>query len=99
MPWYLAKGILPTAVSALTYTIDLYFSTDKISGCCVTLASGGLSVTQASFPVAEAKLKPHQISASTGLLGCAQIAGATISLLLSSVISFDKATKRIRQIG
>ncbi|QSZ37759.1 hypothetical protein DSL72_008858 [Monilinia vaccinii-corymbosi] len=95
MPWYLAGGILVTIGSALMYTIDLDSSTGKVYGYSVILALGTGFFSQASFPVAQAKVEPHQLSAVTAYIGCAQIGGLAISISVANTLFFNKAIKSI----
>ncbi|PQE17061.1 hypothetical protein CJF30_00003771 [Rutstroemia sp. NJR-2017a BBW] len=95
MPWYLAGGIFVTIGSALMYTVNLDSGTSRVYGYSVILAFGTGCFSQASFPVAQAKVKPTQLSAATGFIGCAQIGGLAISLSVANAIFLNKATNRI----
>jgi len=95
MPWYLCGGVLVVIGSALMYTIDLDTSDSKIYGYSVLIALGTGFFSQASFPIAQAKVGPHQISAATGFIGSAQVGGMAIALSVSNAIFLNEATTKI----
>ena len=98
MPWYLAGGILAIIGSALMYTVTESSSTSRIYGYSVILAIGTGGFVQASFSVAQAKVKPHEISLSVGFITCAQISGVTIAIAIANSIFLNQSTRQISQI-
>ena len=98
MPWYLGGGILVVIGSALMFTVTESSSNSRIYGYSVVLAIGTGSFVQASFSVAQAKVKPHEIPLAVGFITCAQIGGVTIAVAIANSIFLNQSTRGIRQI-
>ena len=98
MPWYLGGGILAVIGSALMFTVTESSSTSRIYGYSVILAIGTGSFVQASFSVAQAKVKPHEIPLAVGFITCAQVGGVTIAIAIANSIFLNQSTRQIRQI-
>lgn len=93
MPWYLVGGCLSLIGSVLMYTIKLDTPTLSIYGYMVLLGIGGGMYAQASFAVAQAKAKSHEIPVATGFISLAQLTGGTVALAISNSVFLDKATE------
>ncbi|KAF2014395.1 MFS general substrate transporter, partial [Aaosphaeria arxii CBS 175.79] len=98
MPWYLVGGLIATIGSALMYTVKLETSPAKIYGYSIILAFGTGLFSQASFPVAQAKVKPSQIAPATAFIGCGQLVGIVLALTISNTIFINQATIKITNI-
>ena len=98
MPWYLAGGVIALIGSALMYTVKLDTSNSKIYGYTVLLGIGAGTYTQASFAVAQVKVKPHEIPMAIGFIALAQILGATIALAIANSVFLNQATNGILAI-
>lgn len=98
MPWYLGGGILSVIGSALMFTVTESSSISRIYGYSVVLAIGTGSFVQASFSVAQAKVKPHEIPLAVGFITCAQVGGVTIAVAIANSIFLNQSTHQIRQI-
>lgn len=98
MPWYLGGGLLAVIGSALMFTVTESSSTSRIYGYSVVLAIGTGSFVQASFSVAQAKVKPHEIPLAVGFITCAQIGGVTIAIAIANSIFLNQSTHQISQI-
>ena len=97
-PWYLWGGILIVIGSALMYTVDDSASNSRIYGYTVLLAAGSGAYTQASFSVAQVKVKPFEIPLAIGFISMAQIGGATIALAIANSVFLNQATSGILAI-
>lgn len=95
MPWYLWGGVLSVIGGALFYTVDEHTSTAAIYGYSVILGIGAGSYCQASFSVAQAKVKPDEIPSAVGFITLAQIGGGTISLAIANSVFLNQATGKI----
>lgn len=95
MPWYLAGGCLALIGSALMHTVKYDTSNANIYGYTILMGLGGGMYAQASFAVAQAKSKPHEIPWAVGFIALAQIGGATIALAIANSVFFNKATSGI----
>ena len=100
MPWYLVGGMLCTIGGALfTSTITVSTSPSAIYGYSVLCGLGSGLYVQASFAVAQAKVKsPGAIPLTVAFLGCGQITGITLALTVSNAIYLNGATNRIAQV-
>jgi hypothetical protein len=91
MPWYLAGGVLVTIGGGLMYTVGLDSTEGHVWGYSVLIALGTGFFSQASFPVAQAKVSPNEIPAAVAFIGCGQIAGMAIALSVSNAIFINEA--------
>jgi MFS family permease len=98
MPWYLAGGCIAIIGSALMYTVKLDTSAGKIYGFSIILAFGTGCFSQASFPVAQAKVAPSQIAPATAFITCGQLLGIVLALTVSNTIFINQATNKIGQL-
>ena len=98
MPWFLVGGIIAVIGSALMYTVKLETSTAKVYGFSIILAFGTGMFSQASFPVAQAKVKPNQIAPATAFIGCGQLIGIVLALTISNTVYINRATIQIAEL-
>lgn len=98
MPWYLVGGVVATVGSALMYTVKLETSPAQIYGFSIILAFGTGLFSQASFPVAQAKVRPSQVAPATAFIGCGQLVGIVLALTISNTIFINQATVKIGAI-
>jgi len=97
-PFFLTGAILVLTGSSLMYTLDLNSGSGKVYGYSAILALGTGLFSQASFPVAQAKVESNLVSAATAFIGCAQIGGLTIALSIANSIFINVATNKISAI-
>ena len=98
-PWYLAGGAFALIGSSLLYTVKADTSSGNIYGYLVLLGIGGGMYAQASFAVAQAKSKPHEIPWAVGFIALGQLAGATIALAIGNSLFLNKATEGILAVA
>jgi hypothetical protein len=98
MPWYLLGGVLSVIGGALLHTIDPSSSASRVYGYSVIVAIGAGLFSQASLSVAQVKVKPVQVPHAVAYIGCAQIGGITLGLVISNTIFLNEATKKISAI-
>ena len=98
MPWYLVGGALSLIGGALFYTVDEYSSTSRIYGYSVILGIGAGAYCQASFSVAQAKVKTEQISLAVGFISMGQVGGGTIALAISNSLFLNQSTNEIAKL-
>lgn len=97
-PWYVWGGVFNLIGSALMYTIDDHSSTARVYGYSILLAVGTGGYVQASFSVAQAKVKPHMIPLAIGFITAGQISGVTISLAIANSVFLNQSEDGIRAI-
>ena len=98
MPWFLAGGCFALIGSALMYTVKTDTSVSKIYGYTVLLGIGGGMYAQASFAIAQVKVKPQEIPSAIGFISLAQIGAATIALAIANSVFLNQATNGILAI-
>jgi hypothetical protein len=98
MPWYLLGGILAVIGGALLYTVNPLSSTGRIYGYSVLPAIGAGLFSQASLSVAQVKVEPDKVPHAVAYIGCAQIGGITLGLVISNTIFLNDATIKISAI-
>ena len=98
VPWYIGGSILVIIGSALLYTIDVGTSAAKIYGYSILIGTGAGVFVQASFSVAQVKVKPQEIPLAIGFITAAQIGGATIALSISNSLFLNDSTNKIAKI-
>ena len=86
MPWYVVSGVFLTIGGSLMYTVDSQTSPAKIYGYSVILAVGAGSALQASYSIASAKVRPHEIPAAIGFINVAQIGSIVVALTISGAL-------------
>ncbi|KAI4112194.1 MAG: hypothetical protein LQ339_000202 [Xanthoria mediterranea] len=94
-PWYVIGGAFNLIGAALMYTVNSDSSTARIYGYSILLAVGAGAFVQASFSVAQAKVKPHMIPLAIGFITAGQIGGVTISLAIANSVFLNKSTQGI----
>ncbi|KAL8652916.1 MAG: hypothetical protein Q9210_002408 [Variospora velana] len=97
-PWYIAGGVFTLIGGALMYTVDNESSTARVYGYSILLAVGAGAFVQASFSVAQAKVKPDMIPLAIGFITAAQIGGVTISLAVSNSVFLNKSASGIQAV-
>lgn len=97
-PWYVIGGAFNLIGAALMYTVNSDSSTARIYGYSILLAVGAGAFIQASFSVAQAKVKPHMIPLAIGFITAGQIGGVTISLAIANSVFLNKSTQGILAI-
>lgn len=96
MPWYLLGGILSlTGGTLLTACISVDTNASAIYGYSALCGLGSGLFVQASFAVAQAKVKQAAIPHTVAFLGCGQIVGIALALTISHTIFLNEATDRI----
>ena len=95
MPWYLVGGVFGLIGAALMYTVDQNSSSGRVYGYTIILAVGGGCFIQASFSVAQVKVKPSEIPLAVGFITCGQIGGATIALAIANSVFLNQSTSKI----
>ena len=98
-PWYLAGGAFALAGSTLLYHVKVDTSSANIYGYLVLLGIGGGMYAQASFAVAQAKSKPHEIPWAVGFIALGQLSGATIALAIGNSLFLNKALAGILAVA
>nr|POE77914.1 efflux pump patc [Quercus suber] len=91
VPWYIAAGVLCIPGAALLYTVTQDTSLAKIYGYEILLATGAGATVQASFPVAQIKVKPGDIPRAVGWCTLAQLGGPTIALSIANAVFLNRA--------
>ena len=94
-PWYVAGSALALIGSALLYTIEVNTSISKIYGYTVLAGIGTGCFVQASFPVAQAMVKPSQVGLATGFITIGQLSAGTLSMCISNSLFLTKSTRDI----
>lgn len=97
-PWYIVGGVLTVIGSALMYTVNVESSTARVYGYSILLAIGSGAFVQASFSVAQAKVKPQMIPLAIGFITSGQITGVTIALAIANSIFLNGSAKGIAQV-
>ncbi|KAL8729093.1 MAG: hypothetical protein Q9181_005113 [Wetmoreana brouardii] len=97
-PWYLGGGIFTLIGAALLYTVDSDSSTSRVYGYSVLAAIGAGVFVQASFSVAQAKVRPEVIPLAIGFITAGQIGGGLISLAIANSVFLNKSSDGIRAI-
>lgn len=97
-PWYVAGGVFTLIGGALMYTVDNESSTARVYGYSILLAVGAGAFVQASFSVAQAKVKPDMIPLAIGFITAAQIGGITIALAVANSIFLNKSVSGIQAV-
>jgi len=94
-PWYLFGGAMVLIGGALMYTVEETTSTAKIYGYTILIGIGSGSYIQASFSVAQAKVKPEQLASAVGYISLAQTTGVVISLAICGSVFLNESVKGI----
>ncbi|KAL8638513.1 MAG: hypothetical protein Q9228_004336 [Teloschistes exilis] len=97
-PWYVVGGVFNLIGAALMYTVNNGSSTARVYGYSILIAIGSGAFVQASFSVAQAKVKPEVIPLAIGFITAGQIGGVTISLAIASSVFLNKSTDGIQAI-
>lgn len=97
-PWYIVGGAFTLIGGALMYTVDIESSPARVYGYSILLAVGAGAFVQASFSVAQAKVKPHMIPLAIGFITAGQIGGVTISLAVANSVFLNKSTNAIQAL-
>lgn len=98
MPWYLGAGIFVVVGSALMITIDNVSSTAHVYGYAILLGIGSGSYCQASFAVAQGKVKMEDIPLAVGFITNAQVSGIAIALSTAEAIFLNESATRIHAL-
>jgi MFS family permease len=98
MPWYLSAGIFVVVGSALMITIDNVSSTAHVYGYSILLGIGSGSYCQASFAVAQGKVKMEDIPSAVGFITNAQVSGIAIALSTAEAIFLNESATRIHAL-
>ena len=96
--WYMAGSLLAVAGTALMYTIQNTTSHARIYGYSVLFSAGLSLYIQASYPLAQAKVRPNQASDAVTIIGCTQLGSIAISLAVSNSIFLNRAADDIQHI-
>ncbi|KAL8686072.1 MAG: hypothetical protein Q9218_007369 [Villophora microphyllina] len=97
-PWYVAGGVFTLIGAALMYTVNTDSSTARVYGYSILIAIGAGVFVQASFSVAQGKVKPEMIPQAIGFITAGQIGGVTISLAIASSVFLNQSTRGIQVI-
>ncbi|KAL9066097.1 MAG: hypothetical protein Q9157_007259 [Trypethelium eluteriae] len=94
--WYLTGSLLAVAGTALMYTINNASSYARLYGYSV-LYSAGLSLyIQASYPLAQAKVRQTQAPDAVTIIGCTQLGSIAIFLAVANSIFLNRAADGIQ---
>jgi hypothetical protein len=86
MPWHVLSGTFIVVGGALMYTVTSQTSVSNIHGYIALLGIGtGLSV-QASYSIAAAKVKAHEVPSVISFINVAQIGSGVLSLTMAGAI-------------
>ncbi|KAL9112885.1 MAG: hypothetical protein Q9227_002962 [Pyrenula ochraceoflavens] len=96
--WYLTGSLLAVAGTALMYTINNTSSHARIYGYSVLFSAGLSLYIQASYPLAQAKVRPTQSSDAVTIIGCTQLGSIAIFLAVANSIFLNRATDGIQQV-
>ncbi|KAL8806271.1 MAG: hypothetical protein Q9182_001418 [Xanthomendoza sp. 2 TL-2023] len=94
-PWYIVGGAFNLIGAALMYTVNNNSSTARVYGYSILLAIGAGAFVQASFSVAQAKVRPPDIPLAIGFITAGQIGGVTISLAIANSVFLNKSSQGI----
>ncbi|CUS08910.1 unnamed protein product [Tuber aestivum] len=94
-PWYLFGGAMVLIGGALMYTVEETTTTAKIYGYTILIGIGSGSYIQASFSVAQAKVKPEQLPLAVGYISLAQTGGIVIALAICGSVFLNESVKGI----
>lgn len=97
-PWYVVGGSFTLIGAALMYTVDNDSSAARVYGYSILIAIGAGAFVQASFSVAQAKVKPEMIPLAIGFITAGQIGGVTISLAIANSVFLNKSTNGIHAV-
>ncbi|KAL8697937.1 MAG: hypothetical protein Q9201_006842 [Fulgogasparrea decipioides] len=97
-PWYIGGGAFTLIGGALLYTVDSDSSTSRVYGYSVLSAVGAGVFVQASFSVAQAKVRPEVIPLAIGFITAGQIGGGLISLAIANSVFLNKSSDGIRAV-
>ena len=95
MPWYVAGSALVVVAAALMRTVNPDTASGSVYGYSIIFAAGVGCYTQASFPVAQAKVPNEDVPAAVAFIGCAQLGGLTLSFAIAYAIFLNTATASI----
>ena len=96
--WYMAGSLLAVAGTALMYTVDSSSSHARIYGYSVLFSAGVSLYIQASYPLAQAKVRPNQASDAVTIIGCTQLGSIAIFLAVANSIFLNRAVDEIQDI-
>ena len=96
--WYMAGSVLAVAGTALMYTIDRASSHAQIYGYSVLFSAGLSLYIQASYPLAQAKVRPDQASDAVTIIGRTQLGSIAVFLAVANSIFLNRAVDGIQQI-
>ncbi|KAG0633768.1 major facilitator superfamily domain-containing protein [Tuber brumale] len=94
-PWYLFGGAMVLIGGSLMYTVEETTSTAKVYGYTILIGIGSGSYIQASFSVAQAKVKPAQLASAVGYISLAQTGGIVIALAICGSVFLNESVKGI----
>ena len=97
-PWYLGGGIFSVIGGALMFTVNMDSSTSRIYGYSILLAIGAGAFIQASYSVAQSKVKPEDIPLSIGFITAGQVGGGTIALAIANSVFLNQSANEISKI-
>ena len=96
--WYFAGGVLSLIGGALLHTAKVDTSAGAIYGYSVLVGLGCGLYVQLGYPVAQLKVDPASIPRVVAFIGCGQITGITLALVMSNSIFFNEATGKVETI-
>ena len=96
--WYMAGSLLAVAGTALMYTIDSASSHARMYGYSVLFSAGVSLYIQASYPLAQAKVRSNQASDAVTIIGCTQLGSIAIFLAVANSIFLNRAIDAIQEI-
>ncbi|KAI9658764.1 MAG: hypothetical protein M1821_002324 [Bathelium mastoideum] len=96
--WYMGGSLLAIAGTALMYTVDSASSHARIYGYSVLFSAGLSLYIQASYPLAQAKVRPSQASDAVTIIGCTQLGSVAVFLAVADSIFFNRAANGIQHI-
>lgn len=95
MPWFTVGGALVIIGSTLFHTIGLETSTSKIYGYSAIFAFGAGLYGQAPFAIAQAKVRPSQLSEISSFISCGQLGGIVMALAISNSVFVNLSTTKL----
>ena len=96
--WYMVGSLLAVAGTALMYTIDRASTHAQIYGYSVLFSAGVSLYIQASYPLAQAKVRPDQASDAVTIIGCTQLGSIAIFLAVANSVFLNRAVDNIQHI-
>lgn len=96
--WYLAGSLIAVAGTALMYTIDKTSTHAQLYGYSVLFSAGLSLYIQASYPLAQAKVRPTQVPDAVTIVGCTQLGSIAIFLATANSIFLNRAADGIGKV-